>query len=74
MRRTEHAAADRVVGDVADSAFSAGRTVDRLVVAEHQHAVLGQFEIHLHDIHAHRDHGLDGVDRVFGPVAPVAAV
>ena len=37
------AAADRVVGDVADAALAAGRAVDGVIVAEHQYAVFGQF-------------------------------
>ena len=68
------AAADRVVGDVADAALAAGRAVDGVIVAEHQYAVFGQFQVKLHDVYAHADHRFDGRNRVFGVVAPVAAV
>lgn len=70
----QHAAPDRVVGDVADAAAAVGRAVDRLVVAQDQHAVLGELEVQFHDVYPHADHRFDRRDGVFGPVAPVSAV
>ena len=74
VARLQHAPPDRVVGDVADAALARSRAVDRPVVAKHQHTVLREFQVQLHDVHAHADHRFDGGDRVLGVVAPVAPV
>ena len=55
-------------------ALPVGATADIGVVAEHQDAVHGHFDIQLHDIGAHADDGLDGRNGVLGIVAPVAAM
>lgn len=74
VRRTQEAALNRIIGDVAHTSPPGSGPVDGMVVAEHQHAVLRQFEVQLHDIDAHADHRLDGGNRILRIVAPVSAV
>ena len=64
-----------------DSNFTTGAIYKSLIARERRGDFLGgtvqvipTSPMPLRTSSAHRDHGLDGVDRVFGPVAPVAAV
>ena len=63
-----------VVGVVADFLAPRRASVECLVVAQHQDAVLGELQVELHDVDAHADDRLDGRQRIFGIVAPIAAM
>ena len=44
------------------------------VMTQHEHAVFGHPDIHLHDIDTHAYHGLYGRDAVFRIIPPVSPV
>lgn len=74
VARFEEAPPDGIIRDFGDETFARRRAVQRPVMADHQHAVGGQRKVDLHDVGTQADHRLDGRQRVFGIVTPVAAV
>jgi len=54
--------------------FAGRRAVDACVVHQDEHAVGGHFQVYLHDIDAPVDGAAKRRKRIFGVVAPVAAV
>ena len=74
VRRTQPAAPDRIAADLRHASPAGGHAVDRVIVHQHQHAVGRELQIEFHHVDAHADHAFDGSDRIFGIVAPVAAM